>query len=447
MPDLRKNKWGHSAPQLTKITHPPWLYDGEVLGVRRPLLALLTINSFLCAQSYTAPAGIRPALRRAATSILPGGRIIAPVGEQYVTGSGPFGLVVGPSARTVVTANGGSGRSSFTVLDRERSGHWTSRQIGSSTDEFGGADWRGVFMGLALVNDHTLWASEGNSGKVSLFYWAGGRRRAIDLNQGGFHDTYTGDLAFDPEKGFLYVVDQANFRVVVVDTKSRQVVTSVRVGRLPFAVALSPDHKRLYVTNVGMFEYQAIPGADPGQAKATALPFPAFGFPSAAATAGVERQTERGPVKVPGLGDPNARESNSLCLVDVSDPTAAKVETFIRTGRPFGENSDGGSNPSGVLATADRVFVSNAGNDSITVIDARSNAVTAEIPIRIAGLETLRGVLPIGMAYHEKNGWLLVAEAGLNAVGVIDMRQQRVIGHIPAGWFPARVALDGDTVF
>ena len=346
-----------------------------------------------------------------------------------------------------MTANGGSGRSSFTVLDRERSGHWTSRQIGSSTDEFGGADWRGVFMGLALVNDHTLWASEGNSGKVSLFDWAGGRRRAIDLNQGGFHDTYTGDLAFDPEKGFLYVVDQANFRVVVVDTKSRQVVTSVRVGRLPFAVALSPDHKRLYVTNVGMFEYQAIPGADPGQAKATGLPFPAFGFPSAAATAGVERQTERGPVKVPGLGDPNARESNSLCVVDVSDPTAAKVETFIRTGRPFGENSDGGSNPSGVLATADRVFVSNAGNDSITVIDARSNAVTAEIPIRIAGLETLRGVLPIGMAYHEKNGWLLVAEAGINAVGVIDMRQQRVIGHIPAGWFPARVALDGDTVF
>jgi hypothetical protein len=51
------------------------------------------------------------------------------------------------------------------------------------------------------------------------------------------------------------------------------------------------------------------------------------------------------------------------------------------------------------------------------------------------------------MAYHEKSGWLLVAEAGINAVGVIDTREGRLIGHIPAGWFPARVAMDGDTVF
>ena len=73
--------------------------------------------------------------------------------------------------------------------------------------------------------------------------------------------------------------------------------------------------------------------------------------------------------------------------------------------------------------------------------------VTAEIPIRIPGLESLRGVLPIGMAYHEKTGWLLVAEAGINAVAVIDTRERRVLGHLPVGWFPSRVGLDGDTVF
>src|ERR1035438_8256832 len=87
------------------------------------------------------------------------------------------------------------------------------------------------------------------------------------------------------------------------------------------------------------------------------------------------------------------------------------------------------------------------GRDCGTVTAARTNAVEAEIPIRIAGLETLRGVLPVGMAYHEKSGWLLVAEAGINAVGVIDTREGRLIGHIPVGWFPARVEMDGDTVF
>jgi YVTN family beta-propeller protein len=356
----------------------------------------------------------------------------------------------------VVTSNGGMGRNSFTIFDREPGGRWGSQQIAASSaaskdkdkvDDFGGTDWRGVFMGLALVNDHTVWASEGNSGRVSQFDWGADRRRVVDLNQGGFHDSYTADLANDPDRGMLYVVDQANFRVAAIDTKTHKVAASVKVGRLPFAVALSPDRKKLYVTNLGMFEYRAIPGADPADARGTGLPFPAFGFPSADAANGAKRQTAKGPVNVPGLGDPNVQESNSLAVVDVSNPIAPRVEAYVRTGVPFGGNSNGGSSPSGVVATAERVYVSNAGNDSITVIDARTNAVAAEIPIRIPGLETLRGVLPVGMAYHEKSGWLLVAEAGINAVGVIDTREGRLIGHIPVGWFPARVEMDGDTVF
>ena len=337
------------------------------------------------------------------------------------------------------------------MMERAKGGGWDTRHLVArsvdSMEEYDARDWRSVFMGLALSGEHAVFASEGNSGRISLFDWSSQRRRAIDLNQGGFNDSYTGDLALDAERNVLYAVDQANFRVAVIDTRSRQVLASVRVGRLPFALALSPDRRKLYVTNVGMFEYRAIPGADPQQARATGLAFPAFGFPSAEAAAGVERQTARGPVMVPGLGDPNAPESNSVCVVDVSSPAAPKVETFIRTGIPFGEHSYGGSSPSGIVATAGKVFVSNASDDSITVIDAAANRVEAEIPIRIPGLETLRGVLPMGMAYHEESGWLLVAEAGINAVGIVDMRQRRVVGHLPAGWFPTRVALDRDTVF
>lgn len=430
------------------------IYDEEVTAWRATR-ALLTLSTILGAQSYTAPGGIRPAVRRAASSILPGGRIIAPLGEQHPTGAGSFGLAISASGRTVVTSNGGPGRNSLTVVASNRDGNWEVRQLlaaakGDLQQEPSQAEegeWRGVFMGLAFSGEHAVYAAEGNAGRISLFDWNADRRRAIDLNQDGFDDSYTGDLALDSERGILYAADQANFRVAVIDTKSRQIVASVRVGRLPFALALSPDRRKLYVTNVGMFEYRAIPGADPKRARATGLPFPAFGFPSAEAAAGVERGTQSGPVQVPGLGDPNVPQSNSVCVVDVSTPAAAKVEAFVRTGLPFGSESQGGSSPSGVLATADRVFVSNAANDSITVIDARTNRVAAEIPIRIPGLEQLRGVLPIGMAYHEKSGWLLVAEAGINAVGVIDTRENRVIGHLPAGWFPTRVAVDRDRIF
>lgn len=136
-----------------------------------------------------------------------------------------------------------------------------------------------------------------------------------------------------------------------------------------------------------MFEYKPVPGVDVHDVRNTGLPFPAFGFPSADALSGARRQTGKGPVDVPGLGDPNVQEANSLAIVDLADPSAPKVEAFIRTGLPLGAGIEGGSSPSGVLATADRVYVSNGHNDSITVIDPKAKQVIAQIEIRIPGLE------------------------------------------------------------
>ncbi|MEN6532137.1 MAG: bifunctional YncE family protein/alkaline phosphatase family protein, partial [Bryobacteraceae bacterium] len=235
--------------------------------------------------------------------------------------------------------------------------------------------------------------------------------------------------------------------VAIIDAGQQRFITSVRVGRLPFAITVAPDGKRVYVTNVGMFEYKPIPGADRSRARETGLPFPAFGFPSPESAKGVRRETALGPVEVPGLGDPNVSESNSVCVINVEDPAKPRVETFIRTGLPFGQGTSGGSSPSGVLATGDRVYVSNAHNDTITVIDAKTNKVIQDIPIRIPGLENLRGVLPLDLAYYPAKSWLLVAEAGINAIGVIDTQQMRVVGHLPAGWFPTRVRVRGNTVY
>jgi YVTN family beta-propeller protein len=415
----------------------------------------------LGAAEYSAPAGIRPALRHpGAASILPGGRIIAPLGHQYVAGPGPFGLAISASGKTLASSNSGPDRFSLTVLEKEKSGAWTVRQLVApkkrkpkeGEHEGEGAEksddqWHSVFMGLAFASEHTVYASEGNSGRVRLVDLAtGGAKKVYDLNRDGFTDSFTGDLAFDAERGVVYVLDQANFRMVAIDVRKQHVLSSVRLGRLPFALVLSPDKRKAYVTNVGMFEYHAVPGVDAHNLRETGLPFPAFGFPTAESRDGARRETGKGAVDVPGLGDPNVQQANSLAVVDLADPAAPRIETFIHTGLAFGAGTDGGSSPSGVVATSDRVFVSNAHNDSITVIDAKTNSIAGQIDIRIPGLENLRGVLPIGMAYHEATGWLLVAEAGINAVGIIDTRQAKVLGHLPAAWFPSRVLIDRDTV-
>src|ERR1035437_10181595 len=420
----------------------------------RAILLFLLAAVPLFAADYAAPAGVPPAARRpGAESILPGGRIVASLGQQYTTGPGPFGLAISPGGNLVVSANGGPDRYSMTILRREN-GAWNVRQLIAPQKRREPAaepeedDWHSVFMGLAFNGEDELYASEGDSGRVRLIDpRTGARKHVFDLNQGGFQDSYTGDLALDRARGLLYVVDQANFRLVAIDTRKRSILASLRLGRLPFSIALSADGRKAYVTNIGMFEYKAVPGATRKGALETGLPFPAFGFPSPESAAGARRDTANGPVDVPGLGDPNVPESNSLAVIDLARPAAPKLEALVRTGLPFGKDSLGGSSPAGGAGAGEAVIVTNGHNDAITVVDARTNRVRSTIAIRIPGLDQLRGVLPIGLTWYAPAKWLLVAEAGINAVGVIDTRDMRLIGHLPVGWFPTRVAVDGGTMY
>src|ERR1022692_4019080 len=446
--------------------------------MRLLLLVLAACASVVAdfAADYTAPAGSRPAARISdSEAILPGGRMVRPLGQQYATGPGPFGIAISPSGNLVMSANGGPDRSSLPALENQQDG-WRARQLvappkprGAPGDPPEEDDWHSVFMGLAFHGEEELFVSEGDSGRVRVIDpRSGARKYTLSLNQRGFEDSYTGDLALDGPRGVLYVVDQANFRLVTIDIRRRRILGSLRLGRLPFAIALSADARKAYVTNIGMFEYRAVPGADPKQAVETGLPFPAFGFPSIEARNGARRETARGPVQVPGLGDPNVKESNSLAVVDVANPAAPRLEALVRTGLPFDEGSAGGSSPSGVAVGAGCVFVSNAHNDSITVVDARTNRIRGTMPIRMAGLETLRGVLPIGLTYDPTSKLLLVAEAGINAIGLIDTNEpdtkepdtkepganapdiageMRLVGHLPAGWFPTRTAVRDGVVY
>ncbi len=423
------------------------------------LFLILSVDVSANAAEYRTPAGTRPAQRteEGAGTVLPGGRLLSPYGTEYTTGPGPFGLAVSPAGSRIVTADGGPDRFSLSFLEKPEN-EWKLRRRQLSRkrdaddrkdDKEEADDWTSTFMGLAFGDENTLYAAEGESGQVRVLEPASGRTlHVFQLNAGVYKDSYSGDLALDTERGILYVVDQANFRVAIFDTKSRKPLGSVAVGRLPFATTLSPDRRRLYVTNVGMFSYSVVPGADAKRARETGLEFPAFGFPSKGALKGAKRKNASGQtVNVAPLGDPNVPESNSLAVVDVTDPAQAAVVKFIRTGLPFGRRSHGGSSPAGVLAAAGKIFVTNGTNDSISVINPATLAIEREIELRVPGLEKLRGVLPIGMGFHAATNQLLVAEAGINAVGIIDLATMTETARIPAGWFPTRVALDGDTVY
>jgi len=374
---------------------------GENLAQWRLALVFASFGVTAWAQSYAAPAGIRPALLRpGGATILPGGRIVAPLGDQHVTGSDPLALAISPSGRAVVLSNGGFRPYSLTLLQRDKNGPWEATHYAAPATEsqrMTGADETvGAFAGLAFSGERAVFASEGRSGLVrQVDLSTGDRGRSFDLNQNGFSGSVASDLAFDNERNLLYVADRANSRLVVIDTRSRapldtrsRVLASAPVGGEPLAIALSPRKDKVYIVRGGALDAAA---EDP---------------------------------------------SGAVCAIDVSVPAAPKVEATIET-----------ANPSGIAVGGGRIFVSNSRDDSITVIDAGAKRTEEQIAIRIPGLEQLRGVAPHGLAYHETSGWLLVAEAGINAVGVIDTKQHRVIGHLPAAWRPTRVAIDHGTVF
>lgn len=372
------------------------LYDEEVVAERRLAAALILYCTLAPAQSHSPPAGIRPARIGRAVSILPGGRVIAPAGEQYRTGWEPVALAVSASGKTAVTVNRDSRRPSLTVIEHDQ--HLSVRQLPAAPArlpfELAGraADdrWPSLAGGLAFSGEHSVFVSEGNTGRVaSIDLETEEPHRALTLDTDGITGSITGDLALDAPRNILYVADLAHARIVALDTRSRRAVGRVALSHAPLLVALAPDHRKLYVA---------------GTANWAASP---------------------------------EKTGSSVTVVDVAQPGTLRVQAVIPTSERAG----------GILARADRVFISDPDDDSVTVIGAASNQVEARIAIRIPGLENFRGVSPAGLAYDPLSGWLLVAETGVNAVAVIDPGAQKVLGHIPVGWCPSQVTVDRSRVY
>ena len=346
------------------------------------LITALTIGN-VWAADFHPPAGARYVVTSRAGTILPGGRILRPLGTQLDTGPGPRALAVSRNG-TVATADTGPERFGITVIDPPAKSGWRERHIWARTPlskvpEIADPGWQSVAPGVTFDDSgKAVWVSEGESGRIrEIDQNSGNTRKTIDLNGPDWRASVSGELASDGIRHLLYAVDRANSRVAVIDLKPGRVESSVRLEHAPSSLALSPGGTEGYVT--------------------TAV---------------------------------------SVCKVDLRDPA--------KPGEPECLPAD---SPRNVVAIADRIFVSIDGSDSVLVLSAQPFRVVAEIPLRIPSLEQLRGIHPAGMAFDPVTKWLLVAESGINAVGVIDTEKNASIGELPVGWMPTQVAVVGDRVY
>src|SRR5262249_17990933 len=146
---------------------------------------------------------------------------------------------------------------------------------------------------------------------------------------------------------------------------------------------------------------------------------------------------------VPGLGSPNAPESSSVFVFDVSNPQAPQRREIVKTGLLVGESDEGidaygGSHPNAVVAGSEAIYVANGNNDSISILDPRTYAERGRIGLSLLRGQdrALKGLQPVSLALSPDERVLYAAEAGINAIGVIriDGKGGHVAGHIPTGW-------------
>ncbi|MFC2166835.1 bifunctional YncE family protein/alkaline phosphatase family protein [Acidobacteriota bacterium] len=427
----------------------------------RTLLFIALIAIFLSANCgkqvedvwvISAPAASQyTSIDRSGTTIIPNGRLLTPRGKQIEVAPHPYGLTLSPNGTVAVTANSGVEPFSISIIRDVTSENPTVQQVppGANSDK---GILAAVFMGLAISPDNQkLYIGGGQEGKIFVFDLSNGEKLEeflcdIPFNNKEYEDSYIGDLVLSKNGNFLFAVDQTNFRIVAIDTQTNSIAASIPVGRYPFGITLSPDETKAYVANVGMFEYNRIIGTDPTDTERTGLRYPPFAFLSKEATQGVEIDG----FKVPGLGDPNVPESFSVWEIDIKDLKNVEVTARIKTGILVGQVVEdfpavGGASPNSVAATENLVFVSNGNNDSISVIDTEKDQVIDTIELKIdPRLGNLRGAIPFGLTLSPDHKRLYAAEAGINAVAVIDVSTHSVLGHIPTAWFPSKLAVSKD---
>lgn len=400
------------------------------------------------------------------TSVLPSGRLVKPAGEFIRITHDPFGMAVSPDGRTAVTLHNGV----FTIIglaamkavrvpsyNQEINSPLAHQPVGnisfgedtSAQKVIASPLSNSSFLGVAFAADSkTVYLSGGDNGAV-IVYDINRLQRVDSISLNGmvngvlFDDSFTSDLLLNEAQHELLVLDRGNFRLIRYDILAKQITASIPVGRQPFGLAISVDHKMAFVANVGMYSYPLVEGATGENYDSLMITHHPYGDNTKESIEGTEIEGK----KIPGVGSPLAPEAMSVWSVDLA--TSQVVDKF-KTGYQVGEliggaKVVGGASPNSIAVGSRYIYVTNATNDNIAIIDYSDHRIVGHIPITVdERIDKYRGLLPFGITLSRDEKTLYAALLGFNAVAVIDIETQRTVGLIPTGWGPSRVRLSAD---
>ncbi len=203
----------------------------------------------------------------------------------------------------------------------------------------------------------------------------------------------------------IYVAGNLSNRLLELDSATGKVLRTWNVGVAPFAVALCRN--KVYVSNWG------------GRR------------PDANSVTGPSGRGSRVRVDKRSIAS-----EGSVSVIDIAAPTAPLTPPHeILTGL---HTCALALSPNGKF-----LVVANAGSDTLSVIDTRTDEITETICARQNPAD-LFGAQPNALAFDKSGKTLFVGNGTQNAVAVFQFKpgESKLLGLIPVGWFPGAIAFD-----
>jgi len=251
-----------------------------------------------------------------------------------------------------------------------------------------------------------------------LMKLAGGRAEVIVDNLGTMNAGAPGVASRVDQRGhrlLLLPLIHDNL-LAVFDLQSKTLLAKIEVPVAPFSCALAEDGSYAYVSNWG----GRVPRAG-----------------ELSAPTGLEEGADRVVIDRRGV-----LASGTVTRVNL---ITMKVEKIL----------DAGLHPTAMAldSSANRLYIANTNEDTVSIVDTRSDSVTATWKLRpfardVYGLAPTALLLSHQAEAHPAEAadrkTLYVACGGINAVLVLDALDGRQLGMIPTAWYPTVLASSPD---
>ena len=358
-------------------------------GHRRPRRAAALIAAALISGSAIPPGAegqARPGRQSDASIVLPNGQRITPAGTQIPVASLPMAAELSPDGRHLVVLQAGYETPSAVAIETE-SGRIASR-----------LELPDAWLGLTFDGDgDRLFVGGGSRSSVWELSFQDGvlsREREFSIRPrcAGSCAALIGDVRMGADDRMLYALDVFRGKVVVINTQSGLVLEEFSTGTAPYRARLTPDNEHLLVSHWG----EASVGLYSLSDRRLVERIPVGAHPTDLLVVPGEVQAP------PGEADPDAERTYGARLFTA-------------------------------CAHADNLWTHGITQQNrFELLDARSVAPLPGSPI---------GSLPSALGLSADESTLFVANAGNNTILVVDIEEAlpEPGGAVPTGWFPTAV--------